>query len=100
MNEETNKLFRHEKLVHLGLSLKYIVSAMADSYNPKHLFLLAKLDIKDIFWRIVVSNDYPWSFCNVLPSIQPVSFIDNIYIVVPNNLQMGWCENLPFSILA
>ena len=42
-----------------------------------------------------VSDQEAWNFCYVLPSIKPIENDDDIEIVVPNSLQMGWCESPP-----
>ena len=69
-------------------------------HHKKHKpFLFAKLDIKDRFWRMAVGDKAAWNFCYVLPSITPTSSIDNICIMVPNSLQMGWCKSPPFFCL-
>ena len=43
-----------------------------------------------------VSNKDTWNFCYVLPTLKPSPNDDNIELVVPNSLQMGWCESPPF----
>ena len=68
---------------------------MADNFDPDWLIVFAKLDIKDGFWRLAVSDDDAWNFCHVLPSMNPTMSMDDIDIVVPNCLQMGWCESPP-----
>ena len=45
---------------------------------------------------MAVSDEDAWNFCYVLPSLNPVDSIHDIKIVVPNSLQMSWCESLPF----
>jgi hypothetical protein len=69
---------------------------MADNYNQNQPFYFVKLDIKDGFWRMAVSNEDAWNFAYVLPSLQEITNEDNIELVVPNSLQMGWCESPPF----
>ena len=44
---------------------------------------------------MAVNNDEAWNFCYVLPSLKPSTCIDDTEIVVPNSLQMGWCESPP-----
>ena len=68
---------------------------MAANYNHNAPFTFCKLDIKDGFWRMAVSNDNAWHFCYVLPSLKPTTLAET-EIVVPNSLQMGWCESPPF----
>jgi hypothetical protein len=43
-----------------------------------------------------VNDKNAWNFCYVLPAKQGNTNIDDIEIVVPNSLQMGWCESPPF----
>ena len=69
---------------------------MADHHDLDLPLLFSKLDIKDEFWRMAVSDEDAWKLCYVLPSLTPVSYIYDIEIMVPNSLQMGWCEIPPF----
>jgi hypothetical protein len=96
VNETTNKKSKQESMVQLGQSLRRIIAAMADNFDASRPFFFSKLDIKDGFWRMAVSDDDAWNFCYVLPSIIPARSIDDIQIVIPNSLQMGWCESPPF----
>ena len=73
---------------------------MADNYDPNKPFLFSKPDIKDELWRMAVSNDDAWNFCYVNPSLTLLTSMDDIEIVVPNSLQMGWCESSPFFYAA
>ena len=95
VNTTTNKLAKKQSMVQLGSSLKRLVATMATHYHPQHPFRFAKLDIKDGFWRVKVSDDDAWNFAYVLPSIQPLTSIDDTELVIPNSLQMGWCESPP-----
>ena len=95
VNESTKKMAKPEAMVQLGLSLKRIIAVMADTWAENNPFYFTKLDIKDGFWRMAVNDDAAWNFCYVLPSLNKVP-IDEIEIVVPNSLQMGWCESPPF----
>ena len=58
--------------------------------------MFSKLDIKDGFWRMSVSEEDAWNFCYALPARDENQDIDDIIIVVPSCLQMGWCESPPF----
>ena len=82
-------------MAQLGKVLKRIVAQLADGAEHDTEFLFAKLDIKDGFWRLAVSNDDAWNFCYVLPTVQKPGNMDEVEIVVPNALQMGWCESPP-----
>ena len=66
-------------------------------YRHHGLYIkFTKLDVKDGFWRMAVSDEDAWNLCCVLPYLQTTTNIDDIEIVVPNSLQMGWCESPPF----
>ena len=97
VNDTTNKLSLAELMVQLGQSLKRIIATMADDWklNPITSWKFDKLDIKDGFWRMGVSDDDAWNFCYVLPTLKPHTSMDEMEIVVPNSLQMGWCESPP-----
>ena len=96
VNDSTVKLSKPQAMVQLGQSLKRIIATVADAWTPTNPFFFSKLDIKDGFWRMAVGNDDAWNFCYVLPSKHPVASLDDIELVVPNSLQMGWCESPPF----
>eukprot|EP00957_Ditylum_brightwellii_P183822 14001927-Ditylum_brightwellii.AAC.1 len=63
---------------------------MTDTGNDP--FAFAKLDIKNGFWLLVVHPDGVWNFCYVLPQASAVPE-DDIFLVVPTTLQMGWCKS-------
>ena len=95
VNDKTTKMARPEAMAHLGFVLKRIIHTMAQySHHGLHI-KFTKLDVKYVFWRMVVSDKDAWNFCYVLPSLQTTTDIDDIEIVVPNSLQMGWCESPP-----
>jgi hypothetical protein len=100
VNEATTKLAPQQSMVQLGNCLKRIIATMNENYNPLFPFKFCKLDIKDGFWRLVVSKEAAWNFSYVLPSVDKTIDIDDIEIVVPTSLQMGWCESPPFFCAA
>jgi len=55
VNEATTKIVLQETMVQHGLTLKRFIATMADNYNPTKLLIFSNLDIKDGFWRMVVS---------------------------------------------
>ena len=58
---------------------------------------MAKWDIKDGFWRLDCEAGEEWNFAYVLPS----SVASNdIMLVVPTSLQMGWIESPPYFCVA
>lgn len=96
VNSATVKKAHPQAMDQLGITLKRIVAMVADHWTEEKPFYFAKLDIKDGFWRMAVNNTNAWNFCYMLPSLSPHNSEDNIEIVVPNSLQMGWCEAPPF----
>jgi hypothetical protein len=100
VNEDTIKLAPQQSMNQLGKTLKRIIAALADCHAANRKMMFAKLDIKDGFWRLVVSHEDAWNFCYVIPNTDPNAHIDDTKIVVPNSLQMGWCESPPFFCAA
>ena len=49
---------------------------------------------------MIVSEADAWNFCYVIPDIAHPQNLDNIQIVVPNSLQMGWTESPAFFCVA
>ena len=96
VNSETTKQAPAESMIQLGLCIQRLVATLADNFDPHKPFKFAKLDIKDGFWRMAVNNEDAWNFCYVLPQEHSPTNIDDTQIVVPNCLQMGWCESPPF----
>ncbi len=96
VNSHTVCHAKREAMAQLGLALRRLVVRMAEGFDPANPFLFAKLDIKDGFWRMAVNDDDAWNFCYVLPSLTPTSNLDDVELVVPNSLQMGWCESPPY----
>ena len=95
VNSTTKEQAPRQSMSQLGKVLKRIVAQLADGAENDTKFLFAKLDIKDGFWRLAVSNDDAWNFCYVLPTVQKPGNMDEVEIVVPKALQMGWCESPP-----
>ena len=48
---------------------------------------------------MAVPDEDAWNFCYMLPSLQPKISLDDVEILVPNSLQIGWCESPPFFCL-
>ena len=96
VNSTTIKQAPQQAMGQLGSVVKRIVATMADFFDPHKPFCFTKIDIKDGFWRMAVSDDEAWNFCYVLPNSEKASNnIDDTLIVVPNSLQMGWIESPP-----
>ena len=96
INETTNPQARQESMLQLGKTLRRIIYTMEANRHKNKQFYFTKLDIKDGFWRLAVNDVDAWNFAYVLPSTDPNIAIDDIEIVVPNSLQMGWSESPPF----
>ena len=69
---------------------------MAAAHCPTCPFKFAKIDIKDGFWHMAVNDSNAWNFCYVLPTLNKNLPLDEMELVVPNSLQMGWCKSPPF----
>ena len=95
INKTTVKQALPQSMVQLGQSVKRIVATMANNHNKTNPFIFSKLDIKDGFWRMAVSNADAWNFTYILPSCNKNIQVDDIELVIPNSLQMGWCESPP-----
>ena len=95
VNSETTKLAPAQSMAQLGSVIKRIIALLADYRTSGSIFRFSKLDIKDGFWRLAVNDTDAWNFCYVLPQLEKPRNMDDIEIVVPNCLQMGWCESPP-----
>jgi hypothetical protein len=100
VNSGTNKQAPQKAMAGLGNALKRIIHEMGNNYNPAFPYKFAKCDIKDGFWRMVVHPDDAYNFCYVLPPSSTNTSIDDLILVVPDSLQMGWCESPPFFCAA
>ena len=95
VNEATSTRSPPQSMVQLGQALKRLIHLMATHHNPNQPFIFSKIDIKDGFWRMSVSKEDAWNFAYVLPTQAKNTPIDDIEIVVPTALQMGWTESPP-----
>jgi hypothetical protein len=100
VNSGTTKQAPQKAMAGLGNALKRIIHEMAKNYNPNFPYKFAKCDIKDGFWRMVVHPDDAYNFCYVLPTANKNTPTDDIILVIPDSLQMGWCESPPFFCAA
>ena len=100
VNDTTVKLAKQQSMTQLGSTLQRLVALMAKNHDLKKPFKFTKLDIKDGFWRMAVNDLDAWNFCYILPSHNKNQSIDDMEIVVPNSLQMGWCESPPLFCTA
>jgi hypothetical protein len=72
----------------IGKVLQRLLHYMRDTPAGLHI-LFSKLDISDGFWRLVVREEDSFNFAYVLPQ-RPGQ---QIRIVVPRAVQMGWAES-------
>ncbi len=100
VNSATTKHAEQNSMGQLGSVVRRLIALMADHYDPSKPFAFSKLDIKDGFWRLAVSDSDAWNFCYVLPKDGGYSELDDTEIVVPNCLQMGWTESPPYFCTA
>ena len=71
----------------LGWVLPRIIHALATVTEEQGPILMAKFDLKDGYWRMVVPSDDEYNFAYVLPQTDPAA---ETMIVIPSSLQMGW----------
>jgi len=97
VNAETTPMSDHKSMEQMGKVLWRLVTMVASIKNDHTPVVFAKWDIKDGFWRLVVSEEDSWNFCYVLPRENDE---DPIEIVRPTCLQMGWSESPPLFCTA
>ena len=76
-------------MAQLGSTLGRIIYAVGSQPKSEGPIVFCKLDIKDGFWRMCVPSNNEEQFCYVLPQM-PGQPPDEIQLVVPAALQMGW----------
>ena len=81
----------------LGWVLPRIIHALATVPEDDGPLLMAKFDLKDGYWRMVVPEADEYNFDYVLPQIDPTA---ETMIVIPSTLQMGWKLSSPFFCAA
>ena len=101
VNDNTRQQAPSEAMGQLGSCFKRLVATMADHCNHANPFYFSKLDVKDGFWRMVVAEDQAWNFAYVLPAEDgALVSLEDTELVIPDALQMGWCESPPFFCTA
>ena len=98
VNSTTTKTAPAGSINQLGHSLNRIIHAFAASAEDAKIFM-AKWDIKDGFWRLDCEAGEEWNFAYALPS-SITGNIDNVVLVIPTSLQMGWIESPPYFCTA
>ena len=71
VNDKTQKTARPKAMAQLGLVIKRVMYKMELHIHHGLPFKFTKLDVKDGFWRMAVTNEDAWNFCYVLSSLQP-----------------------------
>ena len=101
VNDTTVPQAPAEAMGQLGSCFRRLVATMANNHAPDYPFRFAKLDVKDGFWRMVVSTIDAWNFTYVLPAANgKQTSLNDVELIVPDALQMGWCESPPFFCTA
>jgi hypothetical protein len=98
VNSTTTKTAPAGSINQLGHSLNRIIHAFAASADDAKIFM-AKWDIKDGFWRLDCEEGEEWNFAYVLPS-SITGDVDDVILVIPTSLQMGWIESPPYFCAA
>ena len=96
MNSATVKQAPAEAMIQLGYCVQQIIATLVYNYYEKTPFRFTKIGTKDGFWRMAASDTDAWNFYYVLQQFNKVENIEEIEVVVPKLLQMGWCESPPF----
>ncbi len=73
----------------IGMVLPQIIEALVEAPVELNDVILAKLDIKDGFWRMVCEAEEEWNFDCVLPNHPSIP----VEIFMPSTLQMGWAKS-------
>ena len=60
-----------------------MIATMAEHQDEDRPFMFVKLDIKNGFWRMSVSNEAAWNFSYILPALKPPKSIEDIDLVIP-----------------
>ena len=96
VNEATRPLAPEEALAMLGSALPRMIAAVAEAKEADGPIFFSKYDIKDGFWRMCSKAGAEWNFAYVLPAAED----DDVEIVVPTSLQMGWTLSQRISVSA
>lgn len=96
VNTTTNIKAPQKAMAQLGSVIKRIIYKMAANYDTNNPFIFSKCDVKDGFWRMIVSLKDAWNFAYVLPTKEKPAHIDDTQIIIPHALQMGWTESPPY----
>jgi hypothetical protein len=95
VNETTAKLAPEGPVREIGQVFRRLLTLINEA-EAGEVVMLAKIDLSDGFWRMLVQEDQQWNFAYVMPD--PPGH--PIRIVVPSALQMGWAESPAFFCAA
>ena len=90
----------HHSMDQLGAVLHRCIYAVATRPDEDGPILFCKLDIKDGYWRMCVPESEEEQFCYVLPKTPEAPPDEEIMLVVPAALQMGWTSSPAFFCAA
>ena len=96
VNSTTVKTAPKGAIDQIGHVLPRIIHAFATAEEDAKIFM-AKWDIKDGFWRLDCEAGDEWNFAYVQPSTVGTN---DVCLVVPTSLQMGWIESPPYFCTA
>ena len=76
-------------LAQLGVVIPWLIKAIDESRDDGIPIFMGKMDVKDIFWRLVTGEGSEWNLFYFLPDKpgQPIR------LVVPASIQMGWSKS-------
>jgi hypothetical protein len=88
VNDTTTKQSPDYPVKELGRVLPRLLHFMA-AVPGEDTIKIAKIDLSDGFWRMLVAEDDKWSFAYALPGTTD----GPLKLVIPHALQMGWTES-------
>jgi hypothetical protein len=91
VNDTTTRLAPDVPVKELGNVLPRLLDFMATVPAEEHIHF-SKLDLADGYWRMIVTREERWNFSYVMPA-RPG---EELMVVVPSALQMGWNESPAF----
>jgi hypothetical protein len=91
VNDTTTRLAPEGPVKELGNVLPRLLDFMATVPPEEHIHF-SKLDLADGYWRMRVTREERWNFAYVMPA-KPG---EELMVVVPSALQMGWNESPAF----
>ena len=91
VNDASDKLLAPQHAMYeLGNVIPRLIWAMALAPDIGIPSMFTKVDLKDGYWQMVINTSDAWNFAYVL---SPVNTGDDVKIVIPDCLQMGWGES-------